>query len=109
MLTFEYELCNYLNPIKNNKQWCFVLSMIKVYGVVQFIVGSILCILTVMYQAAKYAGIEVPCAFDSGGHVTFAMKLVELNLFVWILYCSWDHYIGDEDKKKNGKERVTEV
>ena len=30
MLTFEYELCNYLNPIKNNKQWCFVLSMIKV-------------------------------------------------------------------------------
>ena len=22
----------------------------------------------------------------------FAMKLVELNLFVWILYCSWDHY-----------------
>ena len=27
------------------------------------------------------------------------MKLVELNLFVWILYCSWDHYIGDEDRK----------
>ena len=27
------------------------------------------------------------------------MKLVELNLFVWILCCSWDHYIGDEDKK----------
>ena len=27
------------------------------------------------------------------------MKLVELNLFVWILYCSWDHYIGDEDKR----------
>ena len=53
----------------------------------------------VMYQAAKYAGIEKPCGFDSGGHVTFAMKLVELNLFVWILYCSWDHYIGDEDKK----------
>ena len=26
----------YLNPIKNNKQWCFVLSMIKVYVVVQF-------------------------------------------------------------------------
>ena len=45
-----------------------------------------------MYQAAKYAGMGVPCAFDSGGHVTFAMKLVELNLFVWILYCSWDHY-----------------
>ena len=36
MLTFEYELCNYLNPIKNNKQWCFVLSMIKVLLVVQF-------------------------------------------------------------------------
>ena len=32
------------------------------------------------------------------------MKLVELNLFVWILYCTWDHYIGDEHKKmeKNG-------
>ena len=28
------------------------------------------------------------------------MKLVELNLFVWILYCSWDHYIGDEDGEK---------
>ena len=27
------------------------------------------------------------------------MKLVELNLFFWILYCSWDHYIGDEDKR----------
>ena len=53
----------------------------------------------VMYQAAKYAGIGVPCAFDSGGHVTFAMKLVALDLFVWILYCSWDHYSGDEDKK----------
>ena len=48
----------------------------------------------VMYQAAKYAGIEKPCAFDSGGRVTFAMKLFELNLFVWILYCSWDHYTG---------------
>ena len=44
-------------------------------------------------------GQEKPCAFDSGGHVTFAMKLVELNLFVWILYYSWDHYIGDEVKK----------
>ena len=22
----------------------------------------------------------------------FAMKLVELNLFVWIVYYSWDHY-----------------
>ena len=31
------------------------------------------------------------------------MELVELNVFVWILYYSWDHYIGDEDKemKKN--------
>ena len=38
-------------------------------------------------------------SFDSGGHVTFAVKLVELNLFVWILYYSRDHYIGDEDKK----------
>ena len=46
----------------------------------------------VMHEAAN-AGIAKPCAFDSGGHVTFAMKLVELNLFVWILYCSWDHYI----------------
>ena len=27
------------------------------------------------------------------------MKLVELNLFFWILYCSWDHYIDDEDKR----------
>ena len=27
---------NYLNPIENNKQWCFVLSMIKVYVVVEF-------------------------------------------------------------------------
>ena len=27
------------------------------------------------------------------------MKLVELNLFVWILYYSWDHYIGDKDKE----------
>ena len=26
----------HLNPIKNNKQWCFVLNMIKVYVVVQF-------------------------------------------------------------------------
>ena len=26
----------YLNPIKNDKQWCFVLSMLKVYVVVQF-------------------------------------------------------------------------
>ena len=26
----------YLNPIKNNKQWCSVLSMIKLYVVVQF-------------------------------------------------------------------------
>ena len=31
--------------------------------------------------------------------MTFAMKLVELNLFFWILYCSWDHYIGEEDKR----------
>ena len=46
MLTFEYELCNYLNPIKNNKQWRFVLSMIKVYVVVQYILGSILCVVT---------------------------------------------------------------
>ena len=46
----------------------------------------------VMHQAAKCAGIEKTCAFDSGGRVTFAMKLFELNLFVWILYCSWDHY-----------------
>ena len=38
-----------------------------------------------MYLAAKYAGIEKPCTFDSGSHVTFAMKLVELNLFVWLL------------------------
>ena len=37
--------------------------------------------------------------FDSDGHVTIEMKLVELSLFVWILYCSWEHYIGDEDKK----------
>ena len=27
-----------------------------------------------------------------GSHVTLAMKLVELNLFVWILYYSWDYY-----------------
>ena len=33
----------------------------------------------VMYQAAKYAGIEKPCAFDSSGRVTFAMKLFELR------------------------------
>ena len=33
---YECELCNDLNPIKKNKQWCFVLSMIKVYAVVQF-------------------------------------------------------------------------
>ena len=27
------------------------------------------------------------------------MELVELNVFVWILYYSWDQYIGDEDKE----------
>ena len=55
-----------------------------------------------MYQAAKYAGIGKPCAFESGGLVTIAMKLVELNLFVWILYCSWDHYstYGNECKTR---------
>ena len=36
-----------------------------------------------MYYADKYAGIGGPCAFDNGGRVTFAMKLVELNLFVF--------------------------
>ena len=45
-----------------------------------------------MYEAAKYDGMGSPCAFDGGGHVTVATKLVELNLFVCILYCSWDHY-----------------
>ena len=28
------------------------------------------------------------------------MKLVELNLFVWMLYFSWDHYIGGGDGMK---------
>ena len=46
---------------------------------------------------------EKQCAFDSGGHVTFAMKLVELNLFVWTLYYSWDHGIGDGDQKMEKK------
>ena len=32
-----------------------------------------------------------------------AMTLFELNLFVWIIYCCWDHYIGDEDKKMEKK------
>ena len=29
-----------------------------------------------MYYAAKCAGIGWPCAFDTGGHVTVAIKLV---------------------------------
>ena len=41
-------LIYYLNPITNNKQWCFVLSVIKVQYMLQFnfILGSILCIVT---------------------------------------------------------------
>ena len=36
--------------------------------------------------------------FDSGGHVTSAMKLVELNLFVWILYYSREYYTNHKLK-----------
>ena len=34
----------------------------------------------VMYLTAKHAGINLPCAFESGGHVVGRIKHVELNL-----------------------------
>ena len=34
----------------------------------------------VMYGAAKHAGTNLPCAFESGGHVVGRIKHVELNL-----------------------------
>ena len=34
----------------------------------------------VMYRAAKHAGRNLPCAFESGGHVVGRIKHVELNL-----------------------------
>ena len=34
----------------------------------------------VMYLAVKHAGINLPCAFESGGHVVGRIKHVELNL-----------------------------
>ena len=34
----------------------------------------------VMYWAAKHAGGNLPCAFESGGHVVGRIKHVELNL-----------------------------
>ena len=34
----------------------------------------------VMYGAAKHAGKNLPCAFESGGHVVGRIKHVELHL-----------------------------
>ena len=30
----------------------------------------------VMYRAAKYAGRDLPCAFDSGSHIVTAIKML---------------------------------
>ena len=33
-------------------------------------------VVTVMYRAAKYAGGDLPCAFDSGSHIVTAIKML---------------------------------
>ena len=42
--------------------------------------ASKLLVRTVMYRAAKHAGMNLRCALESGGHVVGQIKRVELNL-----------------------------
>ena len=88
MLVFEYELCNYLNPIKNNKQWDFCSEDNKCicYGSILSLVQFLICM--VMYDECKKENKTSNKDKIEPQHILSISTLTKLNMFL-LSTCSW--------------------